>query len=188
MMGDVLKITVNLTVICAMAGIILSATWTMTDPVRLAKESQEREMALKGLIPDADSIKPVKDITIGGKEGKIYRATAAGKTIGYVVLASSKGYSSFINMLVAVDPQYTVKGIDILRHSETPGLGDQIEKDWFKRQFKGKTEGHLNVVKGETSDDIQAISGATISSRGVTRGVKEAVETLRAEREKDKSL
>jgi electron transport complex protein RnfG len=188
MMGDMVKITVNLVVICAVAGIILSYTWAMTDPVKLAKEAQEREAALKGLIPDADSIKPVKDITIAGKEGKIYKATVGGKTIGYVVLASSKGYSSFINMLVAVDPDYKVKGIDILKHSETPGLGDQVEKDWFKGQFKGKTEEHLNVIKGETKDDIQAISGATISSRAVTKGVKEAVEVLKVERAKDSNL
>jgi electron transport complex protein RnfG len=187
-MKDMAKITVNLVAICAMAGVILSATWAMTDPVKIAKENQEREAALKGLIPEADSIKPVKDITLGGKEGKIYKAVAGGKTIGYVVLASSKGYSSFINMLVAVDPDYKVEGIDILKHSETPGLGDQVEKDWFKGQFKGKTEEHLNVVKGETKDDIQAISGATISSRAVTRGVKEAVEALKAERAKDASL
>ena len=91
-------------------------------------------------------------------------------------------------MLVAVNQDYKLIAIEILDHKETPGLGDQIDKDWFKRQFKGKAEENLIVIKGETDTDIQAISGATISSRGVTRGAKEAVDSLRAERAKDATL
>ena len=180
-MKDILKITINLTVICALAGIILSATWGMTDPVRLIKERQEREAALKGLVPEAEKIEPVKAVVIQGKEGEIYKATAGGKDIGYVVECRSKGYSSFIHMLVAVNPDMSVRAIDILGHAETPGLGDQMEQGWFKKQFEGKHTENLVVVKGETKTDIQALSGATISSRGVTRGVKDAVETLKAE-------
>ncbi|HLB25666.1 MAG TPA: RnfABCDGE type electron transport complex subunit G, partial [Nitrospirota bacterium] len=175
--------TINLVVICAMAGIILSATWAMTDPVRLAKEAQEREAALKALIPDADSIKPVKDVVIADKEGIIYRAERAGATTGYVVLSYGRGYSSFIRMLVAVDMEYRILGIDILGHGETPGLGDQIQTDEFKARFKGKAPENLKVVKGETETDIQAISGATVSSRAVTKGAKDAVETLKRELE-----
>src|SRR5512135_2686783 len=171
---EIVKITMNLVIICALAGVILSATWALTDPVKVQKEAQEREAALKSLIPQADSIKEVKDIVSSGKEGKIYKATAKGQTIGYVVLAYTKGYSSFISMLVAVNPDYKLIAIEILDHKETPGLGDQIDKDWFKRQFKGKAEENLIVIKGETDTDIQAISGATISSRAVTRGAKEA--------------
>jgi H+/Na+-translocating ferredoxin:NAD+ oxidoreductase subunit G len=185
---EIMKITMNLVIICVLAGVILSATWALTDPVKVRKEAQEREAALKSLIPQADSIKEVKDIVSSGKEGKIYKATAKSKTIGYVVLAYSKGYSSFITMLVAVDPDYRLIAIQILDHKETPGLGDQIDQDWFKRQFRGKAEENLVVVKGPTDTDIQAISGATISSRGVTRGVKEAVDALRAERAKDPAL
>jgi len=180
-MGEMLKITLNLTVICALAGIILSATWTKTEPVKVAMEAREREEALKSLIPDADSITKTKDIIVSGKEGVIYKAVKGGETTGYVVSCTGKGYSSFIKMLVAVDKDYNVTGIDVLDHKETPGLGDQITEGWFKDQFKGKSLSHLVVVKGDTKDDIQAISGATISSRAVTKGVKEAVERLKEE-------
>jgi len=178
-MGDVFKITVNLALICALAGIILSAVWAKTDPVRVQAEAHERELALKGLAPAADSILPVKDVVINGKDGVIYEAKAGGKTIGYVVSSTGRGYSSFIKLLVAVDMDYKVTGIDILGHGETPGLGDQIEQPWFKAQFAGKGADNLTVVKTETTTDIQAISGATISSRGVTKGVKDAVEKLK---------
>jgi len=170
--------------ICAAAGLLISATWSKTEPVKLRKEAQERELALKGLVPAADGILPAGDVTIADKDGVIYRASAGGETIGYVVSSFGRGYSSYIRMLVATDMDNTVTGINILGHAETPGLGDQITEDWFQAQFGGKTLEHLNVVKGETDTDIQAISGATISSRAVTRGAKEAVEALMAERDK----
>ncbi|MBI5199566.1 MAG: FMN-binding protein, partial [Nitrospirae bacterium] len=58
------------------------------------------------------------------------------------------------------------------------GLGDEIEKKDFKKQFGGKSLENIELVKVETKDKIQAISGATISSRAVTKGVKEAVKLL----------
>jgi len=183
-MGDILKVTINLTVICALAGLILSATWATTDPVRLDMEKQERDQALKGLIPSAEKITPVRKIVIEGKEGEIYKAETGGQPVGYIVESSGRGYSSFIRLLVAVNPDYTVSGVEVLSHAETPGLGDQVGERWFKDQFKGKSPDHLVVIKGETKDDIQAISGATISSKAVTKAVKEAVETLKAESEK----
>ena len=65
----------------------------------------------------------------------------------------------------------------MLEHNETPGLGDNASKPKFRDQFKGKKIDSLEVTK-EHSDTkhIQAMTGATISSRAVTRGVKEAVE------------
>jgi electron transport complex protein RnfG len=72
-----------------------------------------------------------------------------------------------------------VQKINILGHGETPGLGDEIETDWFKDQFKGKSIEHLKVIKGDTKEDIQAISGATISTRAVSEdAVKNGVAFL----------
>jgi electron transport complex protein RnfG len=102
-----------------------------------------------------------------------------GDTIGYVIQSFGKGYSSYINTFIATDKDFRVQKINILGHGETPGLGDEIETDWFKTQFKDKTLEHLKVIKGETKEDIQAISGATISSRAVTEdAVKHGVEFL----------
>ena len=89
------------------------------------------------------------------------------KTIGYIVRSFGKGYSGYIDTLVSVDNEFVVLAIDVLHHTETPGLGDEIELDYFKNQFKGKTLEHLKVIKGETSQYIEAITGATISTRAV---------------------
>ena len=72
-----------------------------------------------------------------------------------------------------------IQSINILGHGETPGLGDEIEKDYFKKQFENKTLEQIELVKTEGTDKIQAISGVTISSRAVTNGVKEAMKLLK---------
>jgi len=76
--------------------------------------------------------------------------------------------------LIAVDTNFRVIKISILGHAETPGLGDEIEADTFKNQLTGKDTEHLKIVKTEPVDYVQAISGATISSRAVT---EDAVKT-----------
>ena len=98
--------------------------------------------------------------------------------IGYIASTAGKGYSCFIQMLVSIDTGLKVKEIKILHHGETPGLGDQVEEKSFLNQFTGKTLNQIVLVKTETKENIQAISGATISSRAVTNGVKDAVQTL----------
>jgi electron transport complex protein RnfG len=100
---------------------------------------------------------------------------------GYIVETYGKGYSSYPNLYVAVDLDFNVKKIEVLGHGETPGLGDEIETDWFKNQYRGKTLEQLEVVKGDAGDKVQAITGATISTRAVTDGVRDAVKLLRKE-------
>jgi len=91
-----------------------------------------------------------------------------------------KGYSSYIHILASVDKNFILKKISVLGHGETPGLGDEIEKEYFQKQFEGKTVDTLVVIKGETPDKIQAITGATISSRAVTEdGVRNGIKLLK---------
>ena len=71
-------------------------------------------------------------------------------------------------MLVGVDPELRVKGMKILSQRETPGLGTNVEKPKFQKQFIGK--GMKDAI--EPKKDIDAITGATISSRAVCEGVK----------------
>ena len=67
----------------------------------------------------------------------------------------------------------------ILEHNETPGLGDNAQKPAFRQMFAGKGADKLEVTKDPNNkDNIQAMTGATISSRAVTKGVREAVEAV----------
>lgn len=176
---DIIKITLNLVVIYVIGGLILAVVYAKTSPIMFRNAEEAKKQALKELMPDADDILKIGDWTIHDKHGEYFVAKKGGEEIGYVVQSFGKGYSSYINTLVSVDKDFIVQKIGILSHAETPGLGDEIELDPFKDQFKGKDINHLKVLKTETTEYIQAIAGATISTRAVSEdAVKNGVSFL----------
>jgi len=179
-MKDMIRITLSLVAIFIAAGIIMGVTYKYTSPVRFIAEKKEKEEALKQMAPDAtDPIIPAGNWTDShGKTYEYYQATSQGKPVAYVASTAGKGYSSFVAMLVSLDTGMKISDVKILHHGETPGLGDQVEDKGFIGQFKGKSLSQLVLLKTETKENIQAISGATISSRAVTNGVKDAVQML----------
>jgi len=131
------------------------------------------------MAPEADVITEVGKWNIGRKHYDYHEAKSGRRIVAYIATTAGKGYSSYVKMLVSVDRDIRVKGVQVLDHAETPGLGDQIiEEEWFLEQFKGKEFSQLALLKKPTKENIQAISGATISSRAVTNGVKDAVQML----------
>ncbi len=177
---DIIKITLNLVVVYLIGGLILALVYAKTSPIMFRNAAVAKEQALKKLMPEADKIEKLGDWTIHDKHAEYYRALKNGAVIGYIIQSYGKGYSSYINTLIAVDTNFKVLKINILGHAETPGLGDEIDSDRFKDEFAGKDLDHLKVLKTETTDYIQAISGATISSRAVAEdAVKNGVEFLK---------
>lgn len=167
------KITLNLTVACFLCSLIIAFVYFITSPVAAKNAAILKDESMKALIKDAEDFKVVKG------ESEMYEALKNNKTIGYVTQSESKGYGGTIELLVAVDTKGQVIGYNILTHNETPGLGDKTTKSQFKDQFKGKDIDHLVVTKDPSNkDDVQAITGATISSRAVTNGVHQAVEQV----------
>lgn len=176
---DIIKVALNLVVVYLIGGFILAFAYAKASPMIFKNNEEAEKKALKLLIPEADDISKMGEWTIHDKHAKYFIAKQGGAAIGYVVQSFGKGYSSYIDTLIAVDKDFKVQKISILHHGETPGLGDEIETDWFRNQFKDKGLEHLKVIKGETKEDIQAISGATISSRAVTEdAVKNGVAFL----------
>jgi len=207
---DVLKITMNLVVLYLAGGLLLAAVYAKTSPIIFKKNEQEKKEALQRMMPEADVIDKLGDWYPHEKHAEYFVAKKCGEVkikkvkdektgmereekecinprkIGYIVQTFGKGYSSYINILFSVDDSFKVQRIDILHHAETPGLGDEIVLDYFKNRFKGKDIEHLKVVKKETNEYIQAITGATISSRavaedGVRNGLKFLQEALKGE-------
>lgn len=126
--------------------------------------------------------------------------TENGNRIAYLLGGKFQGFKTFINVMLAVDPAFSLVGMEILEHEEDPGLGAEIEQDYFKNQFKGKPfealktvdvlkapipEDYLKALTGKVGEedimsfreqykdkDIYAITGATISTKAVANGVK----------------
>lgn len=178
-MKEMIKITLSLVVIFIAAGFIMGGTFKLTSPVKYVAEQREKAEALKQMAPDAtDPIVAAGTWDVHGKPYEYYPATADKKPVAYIASTAGKGYSSYIKMLVSVDRDLKVMNLKVLSHQETPGLGDQILEAPFLDQFKGKPLRQIVLVKTETQENIQAISGATISSRAVTNGIHDAVQML----------
>ena len=107
----------------------------------------------------------------------------SGTDLGHVVRASGQGYGDKIELLVGLDPLgRTITGLFILDQKETPGLGNGIVEAAWRDQFIGKSTAEpLVVVKGKSANDneIDAVSGATISSRSVTDIVNTAISDVK---------
>ncbi|HWR40472.1 MAG TPA: RnfABCDGE type electron transport complex subunit G [Patescibacteria group bacterium] len=170
--SSIFKIALNLTITCFVSGIIIAGTFAITEPAAHAQRIKAKNDAMRELVKDAESFKAVD-----GKEGW-YEALKGGKVVAYVVPATDKGYGGAIEMLAAVTPDGKSMDFKVLKHAETPGLGDKMVEPKFRKQFAGKAATDLEVVKVPTDKNIQALTGATITSRAVTKGIREAVDAV----------
>ena len=124
----------------------------------------------------------------------LYYAEKDGKIEAYIIPISGKGLWSTIYGYLALEKDLdTIKGITFYKHGETPGLGGEIEKEWFRNNFKGKKifspDGKLvgiTVVKGRVEEKISAdesyhyvdgISGSTLTGKGLNNFLKKDLET-----------
>ena len=161
--------TVALLVICLVATTLLAVTNSITQE-KIALNAVETENASRALVlPEGATYGEV----IRTENGIAYCVgyDAGGNEAGYVFTGGAKGYGGTVGVMVGFDSEGTITGLEILSHSETPGLGANATKEDFKNRFIGKT-GTLTVDK--TSNDgqnIQAITAATITSKAVVEAV-----------------
>lgn len=176
-MKDILKLGVTLFAICAVAALVLGVTNNITAPVIEERNIQASNEARKIVLSEADEFKELdgmnSDIVL-----EVYEGIKDGQVIGYTIKTSSKGYGGAIELMVGISKDGKITGVEIGNHSETPGLGSKATEPMFKNQYVDKDVlNSLLVVKGSTNNDneISAISGATITSNGVTSGVNAAM-------------
>ena len=171
---NVVKVAANLTLACLFSGLIIAGVHAITAPEAARQKELAKTQAMQDLVKDADQFIP-----IAGRPGW-FEAKKGDTVLATVLPGESKGYGGAIKLLVAVTPDGKVYDFKVLGHNETPGLGDNIKKPKFKDQFAEKSLAELTVVKRPVTDGsaIEAITGATISSKAVTAAVREAVETV----------
>lgn len=164
--------------VTAVTGMILGfVQWGTSYAIRRA-ELEAKSEALRNVMPEAlrfEDVEAVPDDFVTEIQEAL---NDAGEKVGYCFTVASQGYGGPVSFVVGVTKDGTVRAINILSHSETPGLGARSTEPEFYGQFENRTQLPLKVVKGEAgaADEISAISGATITSSAVTNGVNAAVE------------
>lgn len=180
-MHNIIKSGLALLICTLIAGGILGLVYDVTREPIAQQEALAKAKAMNKILPNADDF---QDITIDGDIQMdnyagvtgVTRGLSNGETVGYIIASSSAGYSGQIQILVAVNNDSVIEGIEVVKQTETPGLGANATNPKFTDQYKGKS-GVLSVTKSETPNDseIQAITSSTITTTAVTKAVNEAV-------------
>lgn len=185
-MRDVLLVGLKLTLITLIAAALLGVTNAVTEPTIVEqKEAAEIEAKLN-VLPLADDFSDVDvaDEYIQGngiaKIIEVYQGTQAGNPVGYTLKIVTKGFGGDVTMIMGIRDGDTplIEGVKILSHNETPGLGAKANEPGFINQYLQKGQEAIGVSKTSTEkqNEIQAITGATITSQAVTDGVNYALE------------
>ncbi len=186
MSSESIKNTISLMLITLIAGLLLGAVYEITkEPIR--KENQKaKEEAYKAVFADADAFEDVKineDKVAKALDEKGLDATIneamkvldkSGQQIGYVLTVTDhEGYGGDIQFAMGVQSDGTLNGISFLSISETAGLGMKAKEDAFRKQFEGKKTDQIVYTKNgaKADNEIDALSGATITTNAVTNGV-----------------
>jgi len=168
---SLVKLSLILLLIASLSGLILSLVYSFTNPKILENAKKEEIKSLKIIMPELKSFTFKKDYYL------IYSDNEKKHLIGYIFKTSGKGYGGKVYCNVGINLEGKITGIVVTAHTETPGLGSKItevkkgeQEPFHLKQYKGKTQNEMNL------DVIQAITGATISTKAVLTCAKQAFE------------
>lgn len=157
------------------------------EPIEAA-QAQKVNDAIAQVTPSFDN-EPVKEMTekeVDGETIRIYPAKKGTETVGYAIETFSKnGFGGMMSLMVGFLPDGTIQDISVISHSETPGLGDKIQKaksDFIETRFVGKNPSDPNFKLAVTKDggSVDAITASTISSRAFTDAVARAYQVFQS--------
>lgn len=185
-MRDYIRLSGVLLIICAIAAVLLGFTNEITYQKIADQIEKANNEAREIVLPAADEFAKLGEAELAVIQAnpdfsivrEVYEAKTGGSLIGYTVMVAPKGYGGAIEMIVGIDVNGTVQGVKIGTNNETPGLGKNAEKPVFGEQYKNKTwDSAIGVIKNGTpkENEIVAIAGSTITSKGVTVGVNKAM-------------
>ena len=183
------KLAVTLLVTCVVVAGLLGFVNKLTLPNITAANEKKTAEAIQKVLPELEGSPVAMELTedmtaaasgAGATVTEAYEAQAGGSTIGYALKIVASGSQGNIEMMVGVDTEGAVTGVSIVKNSETSGIGSKVMTNQptakgvgVLDQFQGKStaaDGTLTVGK-----NVDAISGATVSSKGVTTGVNAAL-------------
>ena len=159
-MKKIIHLTVFLALISALAGGILAGVDSMTRPIIEERKIEAVKESLLAIFPKTTEF---KEVAYKDESGLVTNAYQAG-TDGYAFNVTVQGYKDVIQFIVGFDSEGKVIGFEVNYVNDTPGLGSKVGEQEFKSGIKGK----------QYRGGFDTISGATISSSAVLRGIEAA--------------
>jgi electron transport complex protein RnfG len=190
----IIKLGLTLFIITTITAIMLAGVHELTKDAIAGQELDAFGLALKTLVPDGTLL---EDRTYTAESFKAYTLERSGGGYAYCIEVAPEGYHGPINMIVGVEVVNEdgkivkrVIGVAITAMSETPGLGDKAKEEPFLSQFKeiyhlavdetGKINEEPSAIKiGGGDNAVQAITGATVTTKGVIKGVRTALDSIK---------
>ncbi|MDX1581987.1 MAG: FMN-binding protein [Thermoanaerobaculia bacterium] len=185
------KLLLTLGVAGMLAGLLIVSVFNLTLPAIEANRAARLEAAIFEVLPEAETFTPlyfyeddlVVDVPEGVDKKKLDRVFLGvdedGSTAGYAIASAAPGFMDNVGLIFGYDPEtQEVLGMKVLESKETPGLGSKIETETsFVDAFKGVLAPITGVKPGNASQpqDVEVITGATISSRTVIRAINEGI-------------
>lgn len=171
--------------ISLIASFSLGAVYNLTkEPIAKAQQAK-KEAAIKQVVPEFDQLEPVSVTPDdGGDPLTINKAMKNGEVVGYAVETyTDKGFGGRILLMVGFLPDGSIVNTAVLKHTETPGLGDKMDasKSAFPEQFKSKNPEVYKLKVKKDGGEVDAITAATITSRAFCDGVQRAYDVVKKE-------
>ena len=163
-----------LLVICILVSAALAGTNLLTRDCIAEAAAKKAEESRMVVLPQAETFEEL--------DGHYAGVDGSGNSVGYVFETEGKGYGGTVKVMTGISAEGNITGVVILSHGETPGLGANAEKESFRDQYKeqpaANLAGGIKVVKFQApkEGEIQAMTGATITSTAVTNAVNAAIE------------
>ena len=187
-MKEIIKLGLILLLVCVIAAIALAVTNEFTKDQIALQRNLANEEARKNILPSADSFKAIDENKLSEIMSKnksvaeVFQGYKGDSVVGYTFKSLPSGYGGTVEIMTGIDLDGKVTGVRIGSHQETPGLGANAALPEFYSQYENKSvDSEIEVSKVEPTKEnqIQAISGATITSDAVTAGVNIAINTFK---------
>jgi Na+-translocating ferredoxin:NAD+ oxidoreductase subunit G len=155
--------------ICIIVTLALAVTYSVANPIIIQNQQKSADEARMEVLPEGDSFTEYDGKLVDG----VIDCYIADNKAGMAVTAGYKGFGGTVKVMIGIDSEGAITGVTVTEHSETPGLGTKAADPDYLTQYQGVTE----VVGGSIKDDadIDAVSGATITSNAVYCSVEEAL-------------
>ncbi len=180
-MKETLTLTIKLLLICAIVTGLLAFVNLVTAPIIAENNQKNFEASMAEVLPDAGAFEELHASGfVPSDSGATLDSIYQSKSGGYVVSTTcSEGYGGDISVMVGVYPSGSISQVRIMSMSETPGLGAKAGNEDFTNQYQMLMQG-ISVIKNTTphGNQIAAISGATVTSKAVTKAVNTALEAV----------